>query len=79
MEAYEKALYTLSSSAILKHQNDITLKDVVTDPQEILALFASQKQQEKGMYRRRTLCYLIAVHVRLFILGFFQIFLLYKK
>ena len=48
MEEYEKTLATLSSSALLKHQSDITLKDVVTDPQEILALFASQKQQEKG-------------------------------
>ena len=29
-------------------QGDITLKDVVTEPQEILALFASKKQQDKG-------------------------------
>ena len=50
MEEYEKTLATLSSSALLKHQSDITLKDVVTDPQEILALFASQKQQEKGIH-----------------------------
>ena len=39
---------TLSSTALLKHQGDITLKDVVTEPQEILALFASKKQQDKG-------------------------------
>ena len=52
MEEYEKTLATLSSSALLKHQSDITLKDVVTDPQEILALFASQKQQEKGIKSR---------------------------
>ena len=45
---YEKTVATLSSTALLKHQNDITLKDVVTEPQEILALFASKKQQEKG-------------------------------
>ena len=41
---------TLSSTALLKHQGDITLKDVVTEPQEILALFASKKQQDKGKY-----------------------------
>ena len=48
MEEYEKSLATLSTSALLKHQSEITLKDVVTEPQEILALFASPKQQEKG-------------------------------
>ena len=47
-EAYEKTIATLSSTALLKHQGDITLKDVVLAPQEILALFASTKQQEKG-------------------------------
>ena len=47
-EAYEKTIATLSSTALLKHQGDITLKDVVLAPQEILALFASAKQQEKG-------------------------------
>ena len=47
-EAYEKTIATLSSTALLKHQKDITLKDVVTEPQEILALFASKKQQDKG-------------------------------
>ena len=49
MEEYEKSLATLSTSALLKHQSEITLKDVVTEPQEILALFASPKQQEKGI------------------------------
>ena len=49
-EAYEKTIVTLSSTALLKHQGDITLKDVVTEPQEILALFASKKQQDKGKY-----------------------------
>lgn len=49
-EAYEKTIATLSSIALLKHQGDITLKDVVTEPQEILALYASAKQQEKGEY-----------------------------
>lgn len=48
-EAYEKTIATLSSTALLKHQGDITLKDVVTEPQEILALFASKKQQDKGI------------------------------
>ena len=51
--AYEKTIATLSSSAVLKHQGEITLKDVVTDPQEVLALFASKKQQEKGERRER--------------------------
>ena len=50
MEEYEKSLATLSTSALLKHQSEITLKDVVTEPQEILALFASSKQQEKGTF-----------------------------
>ena len=50
MEEYEKSLATLSTSALLKHQSEITLKDVVTEPQEILALFASPKQQEKGTF-----------------------------
>ena len=47
-EAYEKTIATLSSTALLKHQGDITLKDVILAPQEILALFASTKQQDKG-------------------------------
>lgn len=47
-EAYDKTIATLSSTALMRHQSDITLKDVVTEPQEILALFASAKQQEKG-------------------------------
>ncbi len=47
-DAYEKTIATLSSTELLRHQGDITLKDVVLEPQEILALFASQKQQEKG-------------------------------
>ena len=51
MEEYEKSLATLSTSALLKHQSEITLKDVVTEPQEILALFASPKQQEKGTFQ----------------------------
>lgn len=55
MEEYEKSLATLSTSALLKHQSEITLKDVVTEPQEILALFASPKQQEKGTFE--TVCY----------------------
>ena len=54
-EAYEKTIATLSSTALLKHQGDITLKDVVTEPQEILALFASKKQQDKGESRFLTM------------------------
>ena len=54
-EAYEKTIVTLSSTALLKHQGDITLKDVVTEPQEILALFASKKQQDKGKLEQNCL------------------------
>ena len=44
----ERTLATLSSTELLKHQGEITMKDVVLQPQEILALYASATQQEKG-------------------------------
>lgn len=63
-EAYEKTIATLSSTALLKHQGDITLKDVILAPQEILALFASTKQQEKGnLSHSRNVCYRVKINV----------------
>lgn len=44
----DKTLETLSSSDLLTYQGEITMKDVVAEPQEILALYASQTQLEKG-------------------------------
>lgn len=43
-----KSLATLSSTELLTHQGEITMKDVVLEPREILALYASPKQLEKG-------------------------------
>ena len=63
-EAYEKTIATLSSTALLKHQGDITLKDVILAPQEILALFASTKQQEKGnLSHSRNVCCRVKINV----------------
>jgi hypothetical protein len=44
----EKDLAVLSTSELLQNQGEITLKDVVLDPVEILALYASPAQLEKG-------------------------------
>lgn len=44
----DKALATLSSTELLNHQGEICMKDVVTKPQEILALYASKMEMEKG-------------------------------
>merc|ERR1712106_484869 len=39
---------TLSTSALRRHQDSITMRDVVLDPQEILALYASEAQLDRG-------------------------------
>jgi hypothetical protein len=47
-QSYEKSVATLSSTEMMRHSNEIAMKDVVFDPQEILALFASTESQAKG-------------------------------
>ena len=44
----DRTLATLSTTELLNHQGEITMKDVVLEPQEILALYASPTQLEKG-------------------------------
>ncbi len=44
----EKSLATLSSTELLNHQGEICMKDVVARPQEILALYASKTEMDKG-------------------------------
>ena len=46
--SYEQSIATLSSSELIRHSGEIAMKDVVFDPQEILALFASGESQSKG-------------------------------
>ena len=48
MQQDERTLATMSTTELIKHQGEITMKDVVLEPQEILALYASKNQQEKG-------------------------------
>ncbi len=47
-EDAEKSLATLSSTELLNHQGEICMKDVVARPQEILALYASKTEMDKG-------------------------------
>ena len=47
-QSYEQSVATLSSTELMRHSGEIAMKDVVFDPQEILALFASAESQAKG-------------------------------
>ena len=47
-QSYEQSIATLSSTELMRHSGEIAMKDVVFDPQEILALFASAESQAKG-------------------------------
>jgi hypothetical protein len=47
-EGADRTLATLNTTDLLHHQNEIALKDVVTKPQEILALYASKAELDKG-------------------------------
>lgn len=44
----ERSLAGLSTTELLHNQNELSIKDVVLEPQEILALYASPSQVEKG-------------------------------
>lgn len=48
MQHDDRSVATISTAELIKHQGEITMKDVVLEPQEILALYASQSQLEKG-------------------------------
>ena len=47
-QSYDHSVATLSSTELMRHSGEIAMKDVVFDPQEILALFASAESQAKG-------------------------------
>ena len=46
--SYEQSVATLSSTELMRHSGEIAMKDVVFEPQEILALFASSDSQSRG-------------------------------
>ena len=46
--SYEQSVATLSSTELMRHSGEIAMKDVVFEPQEILALFASSESQSRG-------------------------------